>query len=140
MQLTLNGKNIEITDAIKTYVNEKIDRVTKHNKQIMSIKVTLNVNKNRSVKKNCTAESTCFLNGSVIKIQETAETMYAAIDLLADKLDRQVKEIKEKIIRKNKSATETIRTGAIEEELEEEIEEEETEEEFPEEIVKIEIE
>lgn len=136
MQLTLNGKNIEITSAIRAYVNEKIDRIIKHNEQIMNIKITLCVNKNRSVKKNCTAESTCFLNGSVIKVQENAETMYAAIDLLADRLDRRVKETKEKIIKKNKSATETIRIGSIEEEEAEE----ETEEEIPEETIKIELE
>jgi len=132
MQLTLNGKNIDITDAIRDYVNEKFDKVIKHNGQIINVKVTLSVTRNPSVKKNCIAESTCFLNGSVIKIKEDAETMYAAIDLLSDRLDRQVKETKEKLVKKSKSTTESIRTNSLE--SEEVIEEEESEEETSEEI------
>ncbi len=126
MNLTINGKNIDITEAIKDYVNEKIGRIVKHNGQIMNIKITLSVNKNPSVKKNNTAEVVCFLNGSVVKIKEDAESMYAAIDLLADRLDRQVRELKEKLI-KSKSGK-SIRTNS--EELMEEIPEEaeETEE------------
>ncbi|HSA06527.1 MAG TPA: ribosome-associated translation inhibitor RaiA [Candidatus Gastranaerophilales bacterium] len=127
MQITLNGKNIDVTNALKDYVNEKFDRILKHNGQIMNLKVTLNVNKNPSVKNNNTAEVTCFLNGSVIKIKEDAETMYAAIDLLSDRLDRQVREIKEKLINKTKSTNESIRTSGAEEELIEETEEEEEE-------------
>jgi len=113
MNFTINGKNIDITDAIKNYVNEKIGRIVKHNNQIINIKITLSVNKNPSVKKNNTAEVVCFVNGSVVKIKEDAESMYAAIDLLADRLDRQVKNVKEKLI-KNK-AGESIRTNNVEE-------------------------
>jgi putative sigma-54 modulation protein len=139
MQLTLNGKNIDITDAIRDYVNEKFDRVIKHNGQIMNMKVTLSVTKNPSVKKNCVAEANCFLNGSVIKVKEDAETMYAAIDLLSDRLDRQVRETKEKMVKKSKSTTASIRTTGLEsEEIIEE--EEEGEEEIPEEAIKIELE
>ena len=137
MQITLNGKNIDITNAIRDYVNEKFDRVIKHNGQIMNMKVTLSVTKNPSVKKNCTAEANCFLNGSVIKVKENAETMYAAIDLLADRLDRQVREIKEKEVKKSKSTTASIRTTGIEAE---EVLEEEEEEEIPAEAIKIELE
>lgn len=103
----------------------------------MNIKTTLSVNKNPSVKKNCTAEVTCFLNGAVIKIREDAETMYAAIDLLSDRLDRQVKEEKEKLITKSKSSGESIRITEIEEEVPEE---ETEEEEVSEETIKIELE
>ena len=98
MRLTLNGRNIEITKAIRDYVEEKIGRIVKHNNQIMNIKVTLSVTKNPSVKKNHTAEVTCHLNNHIIKISETAESMYASIDLLADRLDRKVKEIKERLM------------------------------------------
>ena len=130
MQLTLNGKNIDITDALRDYVNEKLDRIVKHNSQIMNLKVTISVNKNPSVKKNNTAEATCFLNGAVIKIKEDAETMYAAIDLLTDRLDRQVRETKAKLVQKSKAASESIRTNSLEEEVVvEEESEEETEEE-----------
>lgn len=141
MQLTLNGKNINITDALKDYVDEKFGKILmKHNGQIMNMKVTLSVNKNPSVKKSSTAEVNCFLNGSVIKVKEDAETMYAAIDLLTDRLERQVRETKEKMVKKTKSATDSIRTNSLE--SEEVIEEEEAEEEkaLPPEAIKIELE
>lgn len=122
MQLTLNGRNIEITKAIRDYVEEKIGRIVKHNNQIMNIKVTLSITKNKSVKKNHTAEVTCFLNGTVIKIKEDAESMYASIDLLADRFDRKVKENKEKLI--NHKTGKSIRTEVqVEEAIEEEEEE-----------------
>ncbi len=138
MQLTLNGKNIDITPALKDYVHEKFGKIIKHNGHIMNMKVTLSVTKNKSVKKSQTAEVNCFLSGSVIKIKENAETMYAAIDLLSDRLDRQVRETKEKLVRKSKSASESIRTGSIAQE--EYIGEEEAAEEVPEETINIEIE
>jgi len=121
MQLTLNGRNIEITTAIRDYVEEKIGRIVKHNNQIMNIKVTLSVTKNKSVKKNHTAEVTCFLNGSVIKITEEAESMYAAVDLLTDRFDRKVKENKERLI--NHKTGKSIRTEVQKEEALEEEEE-----------------
>lgn len=126
MRITLNGRNIEITKAIRDYVEEKIGRIVKHNAQIMNIKVTLSVTKNPSVKKNHIAEVTCFLNGSVIKIKENAESMYASIDLLADRLDRKVKEIKERLI--SHKTGKSIRTEVQQEEAieEEELYEDET--------------
>lgn len=122
MRLTLNGRNIEITKAIRDYVEEKVGRIVKHNAQIMEIKVTLSVTKNPSVKKNHTAEVTCFLNSSIIKIKEDAESMYASIDLLADRLDRKVKENKERLI--NHKTGKSIRTEVQPEEVFEEDEEE----------------
>jgi len=125
MRLTLNGRNIEITQAIRDYVEEKIGRIVKHNSQIMNIKVTLSVTKNPSVKKNHTAEVTCFLNGATIKIKEDAESMYASIDLLADRLDRKVKENKEKLI--NHKTGKSIRTEIQEEVLVDDDEDDEEE-------------
>jgi putative sigma-54 modulation protein len=121
MRITLNGRNIEITKAIKDYVEEKVGRIVKHNNQIINIKVNLSVTKNPSVKKNHTAEVTCFLNGSVVKIKEDAESMYASIDLLADRLDRKVKELKERQL--DQKTGKSIRTSEVE--PEEEISEEE---------------
>lgn len=108
MRLALNGKNFDISQPIKDYVEEKIGRIVKHNNQIMNIKVILSVTKNPSVKKNHTAEVTCFLHGTVIKIKEHSESMYASIDLLADRLDRKVKENKEKLL--SRKAGKSIRT------------------------------
>lgn len=117
MRITVNGRNIEITDAIRAYAEEKIGKVMTHYDQIQSIDVILNVIKNPSVAQNHTAEVLCkFVSGSV-KAEESAESMYASIDLVADKINRQVKKFKEKQITSSKNAS--IRTDVIKEDEEE---------------------
>lgn len=127
MRLIVNGRNIEITTAIREYTEEKIGRVTKHYDQIKELEVTLSVVKNPSVQKNHVAEVTCSVNGAKLHVTEEAETMYASIDLLADKLDRQVKKHKEKLL-KGKSGSASIRTDKLAEAAETEQEEVESEE------------
>ncbi|OGI24786.1 MAG: ribosomal subunit interface protein [Candidatus Melainabacteria bacterium RIFOXYA12_FULL_32_12] len=114
MRLIINGRNIDITPALREYVEEKIGRVTRHYDQIMDLEVTLGVIKNPSVQENHFAEVTCFLNGAKIHVHEEAQSMYASIDLLADKLDRQVKKHKDKILR-GKTGAGTIRINSVEE-------------------------
>ncbi len=114
MRITVKGRNIEITEAIRTYAEEKIGKVMNHYDQIQSIDIVLNVIKNPSVSQSHTVEVICkFISGSV-KAEESAESMYAAIDLVADKISRQVKKFKEKQITSSKTAS--IRTDVIKEE------------------------
>ncbi|MCD7740393.1 MAG: ribosome-associated translation inhibitor RaiA [Candidatus Gastranaerophilales bacterium] len=111
MRITVKGRNIEITDAIRSYAEEKIGKVINHYDQIQSIDIVLNVIKNPSVAQSHTVEVICkFLSGTV-KVEESAESMYASIDLVADKINRQVKKFKEKQITSSKNAS--IRTDAI---------------------------
>lgn len=124
MRIYVNGKNIEITDAIKAYAKEKIGKVATHYDQIEGIDVMLTVIKNPSVAENHTAEVTCKLTTGAVHVTETAETMYASIDLVADKLARQVKKFKDKNL--GKSKLDSIRTAPIEDEIDEEEEVEET--------------
>jgi len=112
MRLAINGRNIDITQALKDYVEEKIGRITKHYDHIINIEVTLGVTKNRSVHDNHFAEATVFLNGAKIHVHEVAESMYACIDIIADKLDRQVKKHKDKML-KSKTGAGSIRTESI---------------------------
>ena len=117
MRITVKGRNIEITDSIRAYAEEKIGKVVNHYDQIQSIDIVLNVIKNPSVSQSHTAEVICkFVSGSV-KAEESAETMYASIDLVADKINRQVKKFKEKQISTSKN--QSIRTDVIEEKEEE---------------------
>lgn len=118
MHIYVNGRNIEITDAIKAYVKEKIGKVANHYDQIQGIEVVLSVIKNPSASGKHVAEVTCKLNNGTIHIEEADDSMYASIDLLADKLDRQVKKVKEKAsASKDKSAS--IRTDNLEADSEE---------------------
>ena len=118
MRSTVNGRNIEITDAIRSYAEEKIGRVMNHYDQIQSIEVVLNVIKNPSVSQSHTAEVLCKFTSGSVKAEESAETMYASIDLVADKINRQVKKFKEKQIKSSKNAS--IRTD-VKEDVEEEV-------------------
>ena len=114
MRIIVNGRNIEITDAIKAYTKEKIGKVLNHYDQIQTLEVVLSVIKNPSVSESHTAEVICKMTSGSIKLEETAESMYAAIDLLADKLLRQVEKHKSKYIKASKNAS--IRTDSPEEE------------------------
>ena len=108
MHIYVNGRNIEITEAIKTYVKEKIGKVANHYDQIQGIEVVLSVIKNPAATGKHVAEVTCKLTNGSVHVEEAAESMYASIDLLADKLDRQVKKYKEKAIT-SKDKTVSIR-------------------------------
>jgi len=107
----VNGRNVEITDAIKAYVKEKVGRVAGHYDQIQGIETVLSVIKNPSVADSHIAEVNCKIGGEIIRVEEKAESMYASIDLVADKLERQVRKYKEKHL-KSKGGAESIRTSA----------------------------
>ena len=113
MHIHVNGKNIEITDAIKSYVKEKVGKVVNHYDQITAIDVILSVIKNPAATGKHVAEVSCKMNTGVVHCEESAESMYASIDLLADKLDRQVKKFKDKSLSSDKS---TIRNSEVKEE------------------------
>lgn len=116
MHIHVNGRNIEITDAIKAYVKEKIGKVVNHYDQIQAIDVVLSVIKNPSASGKHVAEVSCKLNsGDVIRSEESGESMYESIDLLADKLDRQVKKFKEKSLGSDKASIRTEVQEAVEE-------------------------
>lgn len=109
MHIHVNGRNLEITDAIKAYVKEKLGKVANHYDQIDGIDVVLSVVKNPAASGKHVAEVSCKLVSNTIHCEESADSMYASIDLLADKLDRQVKKFKDKALTsKDKSAS--IRT------------------------------
>ena len=116
MYIHVNGRNIEITDAIKAYVKEKIGKVATHYDQIQGIDVVLSVIKNPSAEGKHIAEVICKANTGSIRCEEAAESMYASIDILADKLARQITKQKDKNIYSDKAS---IRTDVQKEEKEE---------------------
>jgi putative sigma-54 modulation protein len=91
MQIQLSGQHIEITPALRQYVNDKLERVARHFDHVGNVHVVLSVEKLRHK-----AEATVHLNRGTVFADIVADDMYAAIDGLVDKLDRQVKKHKEK--------------------------------------------
>ena len=92
MQVSLSGHHVEITDSMRNYVNEKVDRLDRHFDQALDIHIVLTVEKLRHK-----AEATLHVSGSNLHADDVQEDMYAAIDGLVDKLDRQGKRHKEKM-------------------------------------------
>ena len=92
MQVSLSGHHVEITDSMRNYVNEKIERLDRHFDQALDIHIVLTVEKLRHK-----AEATLHVSGSNLHADDVQEDMYAAIDGLVDKLDRQGKKHKEKM-------------------------------------------
>lgn len=96
-KLVIQGKNIEITDAIRGYVNEKIEKAVNHFAQITSeVDVSLSVERNPRISQGQSAEVTLYANGTVIRAEESTENMYASIDKVASKLTRQLRKFKER--------------------------------------------
>lgn len=92
MQISISGHHVDITDSMRNYVNEKIEKLDRHFDQALDIKVILTVEKLRHK-----AEATLHVSGNNLYAEDTQEDMYAAIDGLIDKLDRQGIKHKEKL-------------------------------------------
>ena len=108
MYIHVTGKNIEITDAIKAYVKEKVGKVANHYDQVTAIDVVLSVIKNPAASGKHIAEVTCKMNTGVVRCEESADSMYESIDLLADKLSRQVKKFKDKALSSDKASIRNV--------------------------------
>ena len=97
MKLVLQSKNIEITDAIRDYVNQKIEKAVSHFESITTgIDVNISVAKNPRIAASQVAEVTIYANGATIRAEEASEHLYASIDLVADKISRQLRKYKER--------------------------------------------
>ncbi|WP_309736795.1 ribosome hibernation-promoting factor, HPF/YfiA family [Chamaesiphon sp. OTE_75_metabat_556] len=97
MKLVLQSKNIEITDAIRDYVNQKIEKAVSHFEHITTgIDINLSVAKNPRIAAAQVAEVTIYANGAVIRAEEASEHLYASIDLVADKISRKLRKYKER--------------------------------------------
>ncbi|MFA9459739.1 ribosome hibernation-promoting factor, HPF/YfiA family [Thiohalorhabdus methylotrophus] len=92
MQLDVSGQNIEITDSLHEYVREKVDRVKRHMDHVTVAHVVLSVEKFRN-----SAEITLTASGATLHADAEDKDMYAAIDAMADKIDRQARRYQGKV-------------------------------------------
>lgn len=92
MQINISGHHVEVTEALKDYVHSKVEKLERHFDNITNVQVTLTVEK--LVQK---AEATLHASGAELHANADDENMYAAIDGLTDKLDRQLLKHKEKM-------------------------------------------
>lgn len=105
MKLLIQGNNIAVTESIHNYVEQKLEKAVKHFQNITSkVDVHLSVARNSRIERKHKAEVTVFANGTVIRAQEGSDNLYASIDMVADKIARQLRRYKEKHLAKNAHA------------------------------------
>jgi putative sigma-54 modulation protein len=92
MQITVSGQQMLITEPLRSYASEKLARIQRRFDHVTTTNVVLHVEKNRHK-----AEATIYAKGVTLHADAEGDSMYAAIDFLADKLDRQVLKHKEKV-------------------------------------------
>ncbi len=90
MNLTISGHHLEVTPALRTYVTGKLDRITRHFDQVVDVKVLLSIENQTEKERRQKAECNIHVKGSDMFAESAHEDMYAAVDELVDKLDRQV--------------------------------------------------
>jgi len=97
MQLIVSGKNIHLSPALKDYAEKKLSSIKKYFDHIIEVDVTLSVDEVRDQTRSKVCEVTVWANGIVLRGKKASEDLYASIDLVADKIERQVKKYKEKL-------------------------------------------
>lgn len=115
MDMIIKGRHMAVTDAIRDYAKEKIGRTAKIiDGDHMRAEVELYVEKNPSIENNHVAEVTVWTKGPVIRAKEASADMYAAIDLVSEKLERQFRKYKGKILDRHSGKRNAVPALAVE--------------------------
>ncbi|MFC1478183.1 ribosome hibernation-promoting factor, HPF/YfiA family [Candidatus Margulisiibacteriota bacterium] len=107
MQITVRGHNVEVTDALKQYAVDKAEKIGKFFDNIQNTVVELNYSHTSSKDKRQIAQITSFIAGTVVRAEEASEDMYASIDMVIDKIERQLKKYNDKLHDRHKKGTGT---------------------------------
>lgn len=98
MQINIQGKGLELTDALKEYAQKKLSKIEHFFHNIQQIDIELEVNKIKEETQRQIAKVSVFASGTVLHASEATDNMYASIDLIIDKIDQQIKKFKDKLI------------------------------------------
>jgi putative sigma-54 modulation protein len=96
MNLTISGHHLEVTPALRGYVTSKLDRITRHFDQVVDVKVLLTIDNMKEKELRQRAECNVHVKGRYLFAESSHADLYAAVDELTDKLDRQVGRYKDK--------------------------------------------
>jgi len=125
MQVTVTGRHMHVTDPIRAYAEEKIGRIAKvFDAEPMNADVVIRVEKNPANPAPAVAEITLRMKRAVVRAEEAASDMYAAIDLSVDKVERQMRKYKRRIIDKRNHGQLVVKTAPGDSQLAEPVEEE----------------
>ncbi len=95
MKIIFKGKHIEVTDAMRNYIEKRLSKIERHFDHILEVIVTLSVEKNRQI-----VEATLQASRALIRAEEETDDMYTSIDKVVDKLERQIQKYKKKYFQK----------------------------------------
>lgn len=98
MNINIRGKHIELTDALKEYVTKRVGKLAKYSDEFMDVQVTLLVERDRH-----RVEVTAPLNGIILRGEEETEDMYSSIDMVVEKLERQIDKYRTRINKRMRS-------------------------------------
>jgi ribosome hibernation promoting factor len=110
MRLQIKGKNLEVSDSIRDYAEQKLHKLDKQLSDLVQVELELSTEKNPSIRDNQLAEATVFTKGHSLRARAATSDMRASIDGLMDKLLREVKEYQDK--RRHEPRRRVDRTGA----------------------------
>ena len=125
MDITVKGKNIEVTEALENYIKKKLSRISRFFDRISDVQVMLSTSGSKSSGIIQKIEVTARIDGKIIRAQEATSDMYASVDLVVDKLERRIKTFKGKLMNrgrvrvseKTEETEEVAKQGEIEEAL-----------------------
>ena len=107
MELVITGKGIDITDALRKYAADKLNRITRNVDGILSTQVEFSIIKNPSVSDNQVVEVKLVAGGTIIRGEEASDGMYKSIDLVSDKIERQIRRHKQRLEDRRHNRTKT---------------------------------
>jgi putative sigma-54 modulation protein len=113
MQLQVKGKNLDVSESIRTYAERKLAKLEKQLNANARVEVELAVERNPSVAENQIAEATVWMKGHTLRAREATRDMKASIDELAEKLVRQVHEERDKRVTKRKIDKHALDAAAV---------------------------
>jgi len=124
MELQITGKNVEISSEVRQYIERKLGKLSRHLRHITESKVELSEQKTRSPEQHFVVQATIDSNGTLLRSQERGASLFAAIDKVAEVMDRQIERYKGKLYEKGRGSS--LARGGLSEEGVEEVAEEET--------------
>lgn len=116
MKVTVIAKNMELTEALKEIVQKKISKLEKYFEKDVEAKATLSVQKNRQI-----IEVTIPFNGAILRGEESTSDMYKSLDLVEDKLERQIRKQKTRLSRKHGGSVKFGELNDIDSKVEEDL-------------------
>ena len=114
MNLTISGHHLEVTPAIRDYVQAKLERIRRHFDQVIDIAVILTVDNLTEKDKRQKAEINLRMSGKLVHVESLSHDLYAAVDALIDRLDRQVMKYKAKVQDHDHQAIKHLTDGGAE--------------------------